>query len=155
MARDRESAGRLTLPHDTPFWIHPERETYFVTICCRPRGENHLCHKTLSVDLFNSAKEVQASGDWQVQMMLLMPDHLHSFLSFPNRTRSCEQVVRAWKRWSARHRGIRWQRDFFEHRIRGDANDRDKARYIAENPVRTGLVGRAEEWPYVAFGDRW
>jgi putative transposase len=155
MGRERESAGRLTLSPDVSLWIQPERETYFITICCRPRGQNQLCESRMADRVFDSARHRQDVGHWYVQTMLLMPDHLHAFLSFPNINRSCEQVVRSWKRLTARSRGIRLQRDFFEHRIRGDATDRDKGRYIAENPVRAGLVGRAEDWPYVRFGDRW
>jgi len=36
--------------------------------------------------------------------------------------------------------GIKWQRDFFEHRLRSDESWREKADYILANPVRKGLV---------------
>jgi hypothetical protein len=47
---------------------------------------------------------------------------------------------------------IDWQDDFFEHRLRNDESARQKADYILANPVRKGLVSRAEDWPHVWFG---
>ena len=45
--------------------------------------------------------------------------------------------------------GIKWQRDFFEHRLRSDENWREKADYILANPVRKGLVTEVSQWPFV------
>jgi putative transposase len=49
-----------------------------------------------------------------------------------------------------RHRGERavWQRRFWEHRIRDDADLERHAAYIHWNPVKHGLVGNPEDWPY-------
>jgi hypothetical protein len=47
----------------------------------------------------------------------------------------------------------RWAADgfatFFEHRIRTTQEYREKAHYIRQNPVRKGLVTKAEEWAFV------
>ena len=59
-----------------------------------------------------------------------------------------------WKEWTAKTLAIRWQRDFFEHRIRRDENLREKADYIVLNPVRVGLVDKPENWPFV-FVPEW
>jgi hypothetical protein len=64
-------------------------------------------------------------------------------------------VVTLWKRWTARHLGIVWQRDFFEHRLRSDESWREKADYILANPVRKGLVKSAEDWAYVFIPQPW
>jgi REP element-mobilizing transposase RayT len=77
-----------------------------------------------------------------------MPDHTHALLSFP-RAESIRGTMRDWKRYTARHLGIAWQRDFFEHRVRNGESLELKAAYIRENPVRKGLVARAEDWPWV------
>ena len=60
-----------------------------------------------------------------------------------------QRVVSAWKRITARRYGIRWQRDFFDHRIRNDAERVEKDNYIVKNPVRKDLVAEPNEWPYV------
>jgi len=45
--------------------------------------------------------------------------------------------------------GQLWQRGFYDRCLaRGERTLTDVARYIVENPVRAGLVQRAEDWPY-------
>ena len=61
---------------------------------------------------------------------------------------SMEKIIRSWKRYTARHAGIHWQRDFFDHRLRDDENFKDKATYILDNPVRARLIEHSEDWPY-------
>ena len=41
-----------------------------------------------------------------------------------------------------------WQPGFFDHVLRNDESYSQKWEYVRENPVRTGLVVRAAEWPY-------
>lgn len=60
-----------------------------------------------------------------------------------------ETVIRAWKHYLAKRHRIRWQRDFFDHRIRQHESHEEKAAYIRNNPVRAGLVEKPEDWPYV------
>jgi REP element-mobilizing transposase RayT len=79
---------------------------------------------------------------------LLMPDHLHALASFPTDD-TMAKVVTAWKKYTARTHRISWQRGFFDHRLRRDESLRDKEEYIRQNPMRAGLVGQDESWPYV------
>jgi putative transposase len=94
----------------------------------------------------------QGLGLWFAHLILIMPDHVHALLCFPTSKRTIQEVVSDWKRWTNRQLGIKWQRDFFEHRLRNDESARDKAHYILANPVRAGLVTKPEEWPYVRMG---
>jgi len=41
-----------------------------------------------------------------------------------------------------------WQRGFFHHVIRNTESYAQKWEYVRENPVRAGLVERAEQWPF-------
>jgi len=62
---------------------------------------------------------------------------------------SIVQLVPFAKRARA-ERGI-WQRRFWEHRIRDDADDADDARHVEYghiNPPKHGLVERVRDWPY-------
>lgn len=59
------------------------------------------------------------------------------------------KTVQEFKKYSARSRGIRWQRDFFDHRLRCEESEREKADYILRNPERAGLVDCWENWPGV------
>ena len=62
-------------------------------------------------------------------------------------------IVSKWKEWTSKELGIVWQSDFFEHRLRGEESRREKGDYILANPVRKNLVQRAEDWPFIYFGD--
>ena len=58
------------------------------------------------------------------------------------------EVIRNWKRLAARHTGVAWQRNYFDHRVRPDEGLQLKTDYIRQNPVRAGLVKRVEDWPH-------
>src|SRR5215469_11413673 len=96
----------------------------------------------------------------------VLPDHLHAIWALPpddadfsrrwssikhnfscglpgNPTRSPSKVAK-------REKGI-WQRRFWEHAIRDDADLSRHVDYIHYNPVKHGLVSRACDWPYSSF----
>jgi putative transposase len=47
-------------------------------------------------------------------------------------------------------RGI-WQRRFWEHTIRDDADYARHVEYCHINPLKHGLVSRVRDWPYPSF----
>jgi putative transposase len=144
---------RQTLPHEVPLWIDPQNETYFITINCVPAGSNQLALSNTAASLFETVEHRRQIGLWWPYVVLLMPDHLHALISFPPSGKPLQSVVSKWKEWTAKQLGIIWQRDFFEHRLRGEEGRREKMEYILNNPVRKRLISRAEEWPYVYFAD--
>ena len=77
-----------------------------------------------------------------------MPDHLHTLIAIPAET-DLSNLIRDFKRIVARKAGIQWQRNFFDHRVRHDESEEEKARYILQNPVRAGLIRPDAKWPYV------
>ena len=46
-----------------------------------------------------------------------------------------------------------WQRRFWEHAIRDEADFAAHLDYIHINPVKHGLVTAARDWPYSTFQD--
>ena len=86
-----------------------------------------------------------------------MPDHLHFFCA-SSETPSASSLSRfmaGFKQWTAK--GILqatglappfWQKEFFDHVLRSDESYESKWLYVRENPVRAGLVSRADDWPY-------
>ena len=60
-----------------------------------------------------------------------------------------ELLGRDWKAFHKRLNGVRWQENFFDHRIRNREEFDEKACYIRMNPARKGLCQTAEDWLFV------
>jgi REP element-mobilizing transposase RayT len=110
---------------------------------------NQLAAPKVAAALFETIEHRNQRHLWFAYMVLLMPDHLHGLFSFPPHCKSIKRVIWKWKEWTAIRLGIRWQRDFFEHRLRDKESWKEKSIYIAQNPVRAGLVAEAEAWPFI------
>jgi hypothetical protein len=54
---------------------------------------------------------------------------------------------------SARGERRIWQRRFWEHLIRDDADDARHVEHCHINPLKHGLVERVRDWPYSSFRD--
>ncbi|HEY2829546.1 MAG TPA: transposase [Thermoanaerobaculia bacterium] len=124
-----------------PHLIRAER-MYFVTFCTRDRF-------SLSA---GSRDEVLAScvHDHQtlcwIDSFVVMPDHVHLLVA-PYETCALEHVVGRIKSASSyrinrllERSGPLWQRDSFDHIVRHEESLAEKRDYIANNPVRAGLV---------------
>jgi len=85
---------------------------------------------------------------WHCRIALLMPDHLHAILAFPPEP-GMETTIKNWKRFIATQFGVKWQRDFFDHRLRNTQEEQEKICFILMNSVRKGLCERAEDWRWV------
>ena len=144
----RDVIGRRPLPHDPPLSLDPAQKIFFITICCKQRRKNQLCHSAVAPILFEAARFYEREQKWFVHVMVLMPDHVHFLVSF-GLDATMTNLVASWKRFTSRRAKIQWQRDFFDHRLRGDEGWREKGDYILQNPVRAGLVAKYEDWPYV------
>ena len=145
--KDTRFPQRKRLPHEVPPWVE-EDAVYFITLNAQERGQFPLLKQDQPSHLWESAQCYVRQNEWWPHLFLLMPDHLHLLASF-SRSSGPNIVLPKWKRWTARALGIRWQRDFFEHRIRTTEEYREKAHYIRQNPVRKGLVNEPEAWPFV------
>jgi REP element-mobilizing transposase RayT len=135
---------RKHLAHAMPAWVGSDA-IFFITLCCAQRGTNQLCSAEMAAALFESASFRTARGDWYIHLLLLMPDHCHALISFP-RDREMKKVIANWKEITAKRTGVRWQRDFFDHRLRAEESFEEKAQYVRMNPVRKGLVSKPDDW---------
>ena len=62
------------------------------------------------------------------------------------------RIVANFKHLLAARYGLRFQRDFWDTRLRDEAHYAEKFRYVCNNPVRKGLCASAREWrPVIAF----
>lgn len=116
-----------------------------MTICAQDRA----CAPLLGCagNLLSALRHYHVREKWWLHVAVVMPDHLH-FLAVFAGEKGVHEVVRPWKRWTARQLGVKWQKDFFDHRLRGDESRYEKSDYILRNPERAGLVRQWQEWPH-------
>src|SRR6187402_2412640 len=125
------------LHHCTPPWV-PKCALFHIRIRVAPDTAVPLTHPALSSALLAAAERYHNLGHWWCELFLLMPDHLHALLRFPREIRMAE-TIRQWKRGSARFQHVRWQENFFDHRLRNEKEAQEKGHYIRLNPVVMGL----------------
>jgi putative transposase len=85
---------------------------------------------------------------------VVMPNHIHVLLSVGHELsiEKAVQLIKGGSAYRASHElGVNsqvWERGFSEIRILNHAEFAIRAQYIRENPIRAGLVTRAEQYPY-------
>ena len=142
-----DSPNRKKLPHAVPQWV-PSGSWFFITVKCNPKDRNQLCRADTGSAVIAAFTHNHDKHVWHCRLALLMPDHFHAILAFPP-TPGMETSLKNWKRFVAGNCGIKWQRDFFDHRLRDDQELQEKTCYILMNPVRKGLCERAEDWVWI------
>ncbi len=97
---------------------------------------------------------------------VVLPDHMHCVITLPPEDADFATRWRLIKTGFSkalpkvehvspvrRHRGERgiWQRRYWEHLIRDEADYRAHMDYVHVNPLKHGLVERVADWPYSTF----
>ena len=121
---------------------------FFITICCDPRGRNQLAVKEVWNVLQETLRHRESLSHWRVPLLLAMPDHLHALCAFDG-MRPMRRVNTDFKSWIYRETDMRWQRNFFDHRLRSWESAVEKRKYILNNPVCAKCSGEGESLPYV------
>ncbi len=141
--------------------------TYFFTINLLDRRGDLLVRHI--EDLRNAVRRTRAERPFHIDAWVVLPDHLYCVLTLPPRDDDFSNRIKAIKirfsralppvesrsavRSARGERGI-WQRRFWEHAIRDDADYARDLDYVHFNPVKHGYVDRAIAWPYSTF-QRW
>lgn len=134
---------------------------FFFTLVLADRKSN-LLTKHID-DLRHAYAETIRDAPVTCDAMVVLPDHLHAIWTLPPGDAAFSERWRKikyrfskrtglWGRRSLsqcakRERGI-WQRRFWEHVIRDEADYRAHLAYCWANPVKHGLVARAADWPF-------
>jgi putative transposase len=144
--------------------------TYFFTLVTERRRP--LFRDAGAVRLFLDAVDtIRSRHPFEVDAYVVLPDHLQTIWTLPDGSanfstrwrlikeaftraylKSHEAPVRSGSRRSKGEQGI-WQRRFWEHVIRDDADFAVHLDYIHFNPVKHGLCRAASEWPHSTFRD--
>ena len=138
--------------------------SYFFTVNLWDRRSGLL---TEHVDALRVAfRETRARHPFEIDAIVILPDHLHAIWTLPEgdadfalRWRLIKAAFsRALPRGEAvsrsradkRERGI-WQRRYWEHTLRNEADVARHVDYIHFNPVKHGHVTRVRDWPHSSF----
>ncbi len=137
--------------------------TFFFTLALADRSSDLLLRE---IDrLRHIYRQVQERRPFETVAISVLPDHLHAIWSlppgdtdFPMRwnliksgfSRGVPAVPRSSSKIAKREKGI-WQRRYWEHTIRDDADLARHVDYIHFNPVKHGLVSRVCDWPHSSF----
>jgi putative transposase len=90
--------------------------------------------------------------DFSLHAYCLMPDHLHLLISGGDGA-SLQDLVRHFKqlsgyRYKRKYGAQLWQISYYDHVLRTDEDLLDVARYIWDNPIRSGLAQNRSEYPF-------
>jgi REP-associated tyrosine transposase len=141
-----------------------EGGAFFYTLTLAERGSDLLVRHVER--LRRAYAEAEKRRPFETLAICILPDHIHALWQLPEgdtdyaarwsliksgfsrglpaaKTRSASKIAK-------REKGI-WQRRYWEHAIRDDADFERHVNYIHYNPVKHGLVTRVADWPYSSF----
>jgi putative transposase len=146
-----------------------ESHTYFFTAVTEGR------RPILTTDLGRTAlrtaiKTVKSRQLFELVAIVLLPDHVHTIWQLPHGDTDYSGRWRWLKfhftrQWLAgrgdegpvsRSRAVKeehaiWQRRFYEHTCRDEADLKRCLDYVHVNPLKHGLVERVIDWPWSSF----
>jgi putative DNA methylase len=88
----------------------------------------------------------------------VMPNHVHALIeTIPGH--ALHDIVHSWKSFTATkanewlgRQGAFWQREYHDRFIRDSKHLQQAVEYIEQNPVKAGLVEKADEWRFSSAG---
>jgi putative transposase len=138
--------------------------TWFFTVNLKDRSSGSLV-KNYTL-LRNAVFRVKRKHPFTIEAMVILPDHIHAILTlppgdtdFPMRWRlikaryskACDtSEERSAVQIRRRERAI-WQRRYWEHLIRDEADFANHVDYCYWNPIKHRLVERVGDWPYSTY----
>lgn len=151
------------MPHYRRMWV--PGGTYFFTLALQHRHGNDLLIREIAL-LRRVVADVKRRHPFRIHAWCVLPDHLHWVIELPEGDADYATRWRLIKlgfskglpttehrsasRQRRGERGI-WQRRYWEHLIRDEADYRAHVDYVHFNPVKHGCVPRVMDWPYSTF----
>jgi putative transposase len=138
--------------------------SYFFTVNLLDRRSGLLVeHIAL---LRRAFRAVRTRHPFKLDAIVILPDHLHAVMTLPSndvaypmrwrliKTEFSRALPRGEQRSESRasrgERGI-WQRRYWEHTLRNEADYERHVDYIHWNPVKHGWVRKVGDWRYSSF----
>jgi len=139
--------------------------TYFFTVNLLQRQGNNLLIQYVGL-LREVVRSVRQRHPFIIHGWVVLPDHMHCVIELPpddadfatrwrlikmEFSKALPKTERRSKvRLSRGERGI-WQRRYWEHLIRDDADFHAHMDYVHINPLKHSLVRRVGDWPHSTF----
>jgi putative transposase len=136
-----------------PYNILSNSRTFFVTTKTT-NALRLLQSERNAMLLIEVLRSSVAKGSFYVDDFVVMPDHLHLIVTLSS-SMTIEKAMQLIKggfsyrlKKEGGYPGDVWQRGYSEVRILDRESFVKYRTYIAQNPVKAGLVSHADEWPY-------
>ena len=136
--------------------------TYFFTVTVHDRRSSVLTDNVAA--LRHAFRVTRRERPLTVDAIVVLPEHLHTVMTLPN---ADADFSGRWRRIKslfsrlvskrmplerdARGEYALWQKRFWEHTIRNDADFERHVDYIHFNPMKHALVPQVRDWPYSSF----
>ena len=139
-------------PHRLDLLFSSVRPFYFVTFNTHKRLP--LLTRVEIHEVFRSFCVRAQEHNVAVGRYVLMPEHVHLFVSLPATEITLSRWVQALKNVLGKEllrcgfQKPHWQPGFFDHVLRSSESYSEKWEYVRMNPVRAGLCEEPEQWPY-------
>jgi REP-associated tyrosine transposase len=140
-----------------------EGSVFFFTVVLAERPRNLLFEK---IDRFRRiCRTIQQRRPFETIAICVLPDHVHALWALPEGdadfstrwsliksgfSRGLDPKARSASKVAKREKGI-WQRRYWEHAIRDNADLERHVDYIHFNPLKHGHVTRVADWPHSSF----
>ena len=139
---------------------------YSITKCCHdnqsfliPNNNDEMATKNFEI-ISNSISWLNDNDYWKCYDYVIMPNHIHLIFRLGERKKLGE-VMHSFSSFTAHEisknlgrTGAIWQDGYYDHALRDEDAYLRHVNYIAENPVRAGLVVEVTEWPFTKI-DLW
>jgi len=146
-----------------PRYVRAKGSVLFFTVVLADRSSNLLVNQ---IDRLRRVyRTVQQRRPFETIAICVLPDHIHAVWTMPEGdadfstrwsliktgfSRGLDPRPRSASKIGKREKGI-WQRRYWEHAIRDDADLERHVDYIHFNPVKHGHVARVADWPHSSF----
>ncbi len=107
--------------------------------------------------IFAELDQLENESCWRIPATVLMPNHVHLLCVGETANISLDKFFKSFKGRTAvkankilgRKGSPFWAEEFFDHWCRNSQKEESVKRYILNNPVKAGLVSKAEDWPWI------
>jgi putative transposase len=141
--------------------------SFFFTLVTQGRRPIFTFNETVAV-LRNAFKTVRASRPFEIDAIVIMPEHLYCIWTLPPNDANFATRWRLIKTWFTKHADplLRapidsarshkseqaiWQHRYWEHCLRDENDYLRHVEYIHYNPVKHGHAASPLAWPYSSF----